>query len=328
MERTMSVEDKIRRAEEIYYRRREQEVPERKLTQITSDNNIKISIKLVKKMIKQIIGCLAIYAVVYAVVNNNYVFSEDFTNKAREILNQDIDFKAVYFVVSTKLQEIENGLNKKEESTKEHQDKEQQNQEQGQEQQSDNVEEVKNENTSSEVVQNEEGNIEENIEEKNIGGANIQENGDNLVENNEVELSQMDKDAKYIKETVNFIKPINGKISSGFGLRNPTTASVPKNHTGTDIAANTGTKILSATDGNVILASSTGDYGNHLKIQVGDVIVVYAHCNALYVKQGENVKQGQEIAEVGATGNATGPHLHFEIRYQDRYVNPQLIMEL
>ena len=328
MERTMSVEDKIRRAEEIYYRRREQEVPERKLTQITSDNNIKISIKLVKKMIKQIIGCLAIYAVVYAVVNNNYVFSEDFTNKAREILNQDIDFKAVYFVVSTKLQEIENGLNKKEESTKEHQDKEPQNQEQGQEQQSDNVEEVKNENTSSEVVQNEEGNIEENIEEKNIGGANIQENGDNLVENNEVELSQMEKDAKYIKETVNFIKPINGKISSGFGVRNPTTASVPKNHTGTDIAANTGTKILSATDGNVILASSTGDYGNHLKIQVGDVIVVYAHCNALYVKQGENVKQGQEIAEVGATGNATGPHLHFEIRYQDRYVNPQLIMEL
>lgn len=328
MERTMSVEDKIRRAEEIYYRRREQEVPERKLTQITSDNNIKISIKLVKKMIKQIIGCLAIYAVVYAVVNNNYVFSEDFTNKAREILNQDIDFKAVYFVVSTKLQEIENGLNKKEESTKEQQYKEQQNQEQGQEQQSDNVEEVKNENTSSEVVRNEEGNIEENIEEKNIGGANIQENGDNLVENNEVELSQMDKDAKYIKETVNFIKPINGKISSGFGLRNPTTASVPKNHTGTDIAANTGTKILSATDGNVILASSTGDYGNHLKIQVGDVVVVYAHCNALYVKQGENVKQGQEIAEVGATGNATGPHLHFEIRYQDRYVNPQLIMEL
>lgn len=328
MERTMSVEDKIRRAEEIYYRRREQEVPERKLTQITSDNNIKISIKLVKKMIKQIIGCLAIYAVVYAVVNNNYVFSEDFTNKARKILNQDIDFKAVYFVVSTKLQEIENGLNKKEESTKEHQDKEQQNQEHGKEQQSDNVEEVKNENTSSEVVQNEEGNIEENIEEKNIGGANIQENGDNLVENNEVELSQMEKDAKYIKETVNFIKPINGKISSGFGLRNPTTASVPKNHTGTDIAANTGTKILSATDGNVILASSTGDYGNHLKIQVGDVIVVYAHCNALYVKQGENVKQGQEIAEVGATGNATGPHLHFEIRYQDRYVNPQLIMEL
>ena len=78
----------------------------------------------------------------------------------------------------------------------------------------------------------------------------------------------------------------------------------------------------------MILASSTGDYGNHLIIQTNDITLVYAHCNKLYVKEGENVKQGQEIAEVGATGNATGPHLHFEIRYQDRYVDPQLVLEL
>ena len=46
------------------------------------------------------------------------------------------------------------------------------------------------------------------------------------------------------------------------------------------------------------------------------------------VKEGDSVKQGQEIAEVGATGNVTGPHLHFEIRYQDRYIDPQSILEL
>ena len=113
-----------------------------------------------------------------------------------------------------------------------------------------------------------------------------------------------------------------------FGLRNPTTASVPKNHTGTDIAAVTGTRIISATDGTVISASSKGDYGKHLKIQINDVIIVYAHCNKLYVNEGDVIKQGQEIAEVGATGNTTGPHLHFEVRYQDRYVDPQLILEL
>ena len=55
---------------------------------------------------------------------------------------------------------------------------------------------------------------------------------------------------------------------------------------------------------------------------------MYAHCNNLYVKEGENIKQGQEIAEVGATGNATGPHLHFEVLYQSRYVDPQMILEL
>ena len=78
----------------------------------------------------------------------------------------------------------------------------------------------------------------------------------------------------------------------------------------------------------MILSSSEGDFGNHLKIQVNDVIIVYAHCNKLYVKEGDTVVQGQEIAEVGSTGNTTGPHLHFEIRYQDRYVDPQLILEL
>ena len=68
--------------------------------------------------------------------------------------------------------------------------------------------------------------------------------------------------------------------------------------------------------------------GNHLKIQINDVIIVYAHCNKLNVQQGEHVTQGQEIAEVGSTGNSTGPHLHFEIRKEDRLVDPQLILNI
>ena len=68
--------------------------------------------------------------------------------------------------------------------------------------------------------------------------------------------------------------------------------------------------------------------GNHLKIQIEDVILVYAHCNKINVKEGEHVTQGQEIAEVGSTGNSTGPHLHFEIRKEDRLVDPQLILDI
>lgn len=68
--------------------------------------------------------------------------------------------------------------------------------------------------------------------------------------------------------------------------------------------------------------------GNHLKIQIEDVILVYAHCNKINVLQGEHVIQGQEIAEVGSTGNSTGPHLHFEIRKEDRLVDPQLILNI
>ena len=141
------------------------------------------------------------------------------------------------------------------------------------------------------------------------------------------ELSQMEKDANYIKSSINFIKPVNGTISSMFGLRNPTTSTVPKNHTGTDIAAVIGTKIVSATDGKVILSSSQGDYGNHLKIQIEDITIIYAHCLNLFVNEGDEVVQGQKIAEVGSTGNSTGPHLHFEIRKEDRYINPDLILE-
>mgnify|MGYP002688276517 CR=1 FL=1 len=103
---------------------------------------------------------------------------------------------------------------------------------------------------------------------------------------------------------------------------------MPKNHTGTDIAAVTGTKIKSSTEGEVVLVSEEGDYGKHLKVQIGEVSIIYAHCNQIYVKQGENVVQGQEIAEVGSTGNSTGPHLHFEIRISERTVNPQSILEL
>ena len=313
MERMMSVEDKIKRAEEIYYKRKERDIPVRET--IKKSTNEKKNIKLFKKMIKQIIICLMIYAVFYLVINNNYIFSEDFTNKAKEILSQDIDFKLIYSYVSEKIK----NMNVKPEI----------------------------DNTEKTEIQENQVDIQNNNE--NIGGAEEIltgeiENVENTAETNEtgtegdtseqqqdqpeVVLSQAEQDANYLKNKINFIKPVEGKICSMFGPRNPTTPTVPKNHTGTDIAAETGTKIVSATDGTVIVAENRGDYGKHIKIQIEDVILVYAHCNKLYVKEGDTISQGQEIAEVGATGNVTGPHLHFEVRYQDRYVDPQLILGL
>ena len=308
MERVMSVEDKIRRAEEIYYNRRQQEIPRQEQVKIPTRE--KKDIKLLKKMTMQIVTCLTIYSIFYLIVNNNYIFSEDFTNKTKEILSQDINFAEIYSFISNKINEIMNNDNQKKQQ---------------------------------EEIKQEEQQIPENIQNnnENIGGAeeiltnqeqNVQNNTSEISETGEVQqeakqLTQMEQDANYIKNTISFIKPVNGTISSGYGMRDPTTTTVPKNHTGTDIAVETGTKIVSATNGTVILSSTQGDYGNHLKIQINDVIIVYAHCNKLYVKEGDTIIQGQEIAEVGSTGNTTGPHLHFEVRYQNRYVNPQMILD-
>ena len=70
-----------------------------------------------------------------------------------------------------------------------------------------------------------------------------------------------------------------------------------------------------------------GALGNHVTITNEDVKTVYAHCRTIYVQEGQTINQGESVGEVGQTGNATGPHLHFEIKKEDRYVDPDLILE-
>lgn len=299
MERVMTVEEKIRRAEEIYQRRREGEA--RPVAKVAI--NEKKDIKLLKKMVLQIIICVTIYFVVYIIQNNEYVFSEDFINKANEILSYDVNFVELYEIIKNNVMSF---VNKEEQEQEEQKQEEQPQEEQTQKEQS------QEEQTQEQQQENNDA----------IGGATqtVQEESKNL--------SQEELDIQNVKNTTSFIKPVNGVISSKYGQRDTATGNVPKNHTGTDIAANLGTKIISATDGEVVLRSEEGDYGKHLKIQIGEVSIIYAHCDKLYVKQGDKIKQGQEIAEVGSTGNSTGPHLHFEIRISERKVDPEKILEL
>lgn len=67
--------------------------------------------------------------------------------------------------------------------------------------------------------------------------------------------------------------------------------------------------------------------GKHIKIENEKIITVYAHCNSIYVKEGEEIKQGQEIGEVGSTGNSTGNHLHFETIKNGEYIDPMNVIE-
>ena len=282
MERVLSTEERIRRAEELY--RSKNNIRPENVSKKTSPKK-KI---LLKKMIIQIIVCLSIYLLFYFFSHSEDLFSKDMISNAKEIMSYDINFNDLYNKFMNWLQSMKIF-----------------------------VKEEKNEIDNTILNEITENTINE-IDNTSIGGA--------VPEDDNTNLSQMEIDAKEIKSKYNLTKPLIGTITSRFGYREPTTKSVPKNHTGIDIAANTGTVIYAALDGVVKIASGEGDYGNHLRIEKDDVAIYYAHCNKLYVKEGDYVMQNQPIAEVGATGNVTGPHLHFEIRKSDRYVNPDMIL--
>ena len=292
MERTLTAEERIRRAEEIYYKRRTQNLGVRVSTN-PNNSGTKPNYKLLKKMILQILICITIYLIFYMIQNTNYIFSTDVIDKTKEILSYDINFHKVFTEMSNYFNEKFNLVHNNE--NKDDENMQMQDNSNIKEQVDEKVEENQNEveTTTQQQTQTEE----------NIGGASVTENIEetqNVINENEG-LSQMQIDANYINSKYKLTKPLQGTITSRFGLRNPTTASVPKNHTGIDIAANTGTVIYAALDGIVKIASSEGDYGKHLRIQKDDIAIYYAHCNKLYVDEGQEIKQGQAIAEVGAT---------------------------
>ena len=116
---------------------------------------------------------------------------------------------------------------------------------------------------------------------------------------------------------VGFIWPCQGYISSGFGPR------WGRFHYGLDIAANTGTPIMAIAGGVVTDAGWRPSYGYMVRIDhQNGWVSVYGHCSKLYVKEGQNVQRGQQIAAIGETGNATGPHLHLEIIGNGKHQNP------
>lgn len=117
--------------------------------------------------------------------------------------------------------------------------------------------------------------------------------------------------------------PASGRITSKFGARSSPTKGASSNHQGIDVGAPTGSNILAAAGGTVVVSTYSYSAGNYVMINHGGgVYTVYMHASKLLCKVGDTVKQGQVIAKVGSTGYSTGPHLHFGIRVNGTYVNP------
>ncbi|MCL1820026.1 MAG: M23 family metallopeptidase [Oscillospiraceae bacterium] len=119
------------------------------------------------------------------------------------------------------------------------------------------------------------------------------------------------------------IPVLDGTITSRFGYRSHPVQNEQMFHYGIDIAANSGTEIVSFADGTVASTGKSVTYGNYVLINHADgVATFYAHCDKILVKHGAKVKVGQVIALVGNTGMSTGPHLHFEVRHNGRLLEP------
>lgn len=127
-----------------------------------------------------------------------------------------------------------------------------------------------------------------------------------------------------VKDAKPMVPITGGHVTTPFGKKGPMWSS--GYHTGDDYATPVGTPIHAALSGKVMSTAWGGAYGNLTKIAVGPGIETwYAHQSAFGVKPGQRVQEGQVIGKTGATGNVTGPHLHFEVRQNGRPVNPSIL---
>lgn len=119
-----------------------------------------------------------------------------------------------------------------------------------------------------------------------------------------------------------------GYVSSPYGYRIHPITGEKNLHRGMDLAVASGTPIKAIQDGRVVSAGDTGSYGLCVVIEDEDGYQSrYAHCSAISVRTGQEVKRGDVIAAVGNTGNSTGPHLHLEVTHNGEYLNPYYFVE-
>lgn len=220
MERVLSPEERIRKAEDLYYRRKVQSMS-RQTARVNVDN--KTGYHPAKKFIKQIIACILIYLLWYGVQNSNYIFSQNLIENVKKVLEYDISLPSLYSNINTENDTQIQSL--QEEATLE---------------------------TSTIAVEETLSASEEIVEFEVIEPEVV------VPIEEASSIDQMKEDAKYIKENYNIVKPLSGTITSRFGVRESDNPNVAGYHTGLDIAVNEGTVFVSAISGTVELVSSVG----------------------------------------------------------------------
>ena len=237
MEKTISVEERIRRAEEIYARRKNED-SSTSMSYARVPVSEKQRMHPLKKMFIQICICAMIYVGLYIIKNGDYIFTPQLTEQLKHILEYDMNIQKMGEDILNYINEVRN---KDVVIPEENQ-----------------APEEVNENVDASSIKEESQEESSENQEQPVETLGVVDEPLFTEEASSISQTQMDSD--YIKQNYSFIKPLEGTVTSRFGNRNPTTETVPKYHTGIDIARETGTKIVAAMEGEVTLVSSSGDY--------------------------------------------------------------------
>ena len=250
---------------------------------------------LSKTLLLQFLVCLILFGVLFALKSTNSILIEEleitFSKKLEE--NISIDEAKSVFANITEIKPEESTESKKESKVKE---------------------------TEAETVY-------EPFEEPSLSAEIIASGGKDVKVNSDNDIPKNVSVADY-KLNKKMVLPLKGKITSPFGVRTHPISGDLRFHAGIDIAAEKGTNIYSAFDGEIIEASYDKWNGNYIKIKHdNNIMTVYCHCEKLNVKVGQKIRAGEVVATVGSTGSSTGPHLHFELRINNISYNPQKLLK-
>ena len=177
------------------------------------------------------------------------------------------------------------------------------------------------------------------VTEKNFGESRITIKNSAMVNLSKEDSERAFKESRLInnalqtysqiyKSKLNFLKPVDGIISSRYGKKRFINELPRSPHLALDIAAPTGTSIVAPDYGKVILTGNFFYSGNYLILDHGyGLLTSYSHLSLIEVSEGQLIKQGQKIGEVGETGRVTGPHLHWTVYLNGTRINPESIIK-